>query len=217
MNSRIVDALKKSYIFNGFNTDELRSLLPSDLTVKEFARGEPIFPCEESKALCIIIEGKAESFNGTTSINIFGAGDIFGAASLFCDDEYTTYITAKTKGKAVYFSEAEMKDMLLSSPELTLKFIGFLSQKIYQLNRKISLFTSDSAASNIAKFLLDCSHGKKEFDLPVSMAKLSCKLSMGRASLYRSFGTIEESGAITRDKVHIVIKDKNKLIELAKG
>lgn len=217
INNKIFSALKQSYIFADADNEKLSGLLPENLTVKDFERGDLIFPCGGEKALCIIVEGKAESYSGSTPLNFFGTGDIFGAASLFCADEYTTHISAKTKGKAVYFSEIEMKNMLAASPELALKYISFLSEKIYLLNRKIDAFTSDSAVSKTAKYLINSSEGLSEFDLPVSLSKLSSRLSAGRASLYRAFETIEELGAIKRDKGHIIITDKNKLIELAKG
>lgn len=206
---KIKTALKQTSLFCNFSDKELDKLLQTDgIEIQVFSRGQKIFPNEEI-SLCVLTQGQAESFHGQTLLRKFGYADIFGAASLFCQEQYPSVIIAKTKGQAIYISRAALQNIIEHNADFALQYIRFLSEKIYFLNQKINSFTIENACKKTAKYLYECTFS--EFVLPISLSRLASSLCLSRASLYRALETLQKQGLIERTQRHIRILDRKKL------
>ena len=215
MTNSLKNILLNTPLFANLSDDEFSFLMnQSGVNTVDFCRGDRIFPRDKSDDdLCIMIDGTAESLNGNTLLNKFEKGDIFGAASLFCSQKYPTVIFAKTKGRVLCIKSDAVINLMKKSSVFSINYVRFLSGKIYLLNKKIDSFTANNAVQKTAKYIYEISSNRREFDLPVSISRLSSSLDIGRASLYRAFDVLEKQNIITRNQCHIEILNLNMLLQ----
>lgn len=163
--------------------------------IKDFKKNECIYECNNyTKALGILLSGKAKAVSGEVALKEFLAGSVFGAAAIFANhDTYVSKIVAKSSCEVLFISEEKLKELFSKYPQTAINYISFLSSKICFLNEKISLFTANSVESKLYTYLSNnASHGK------INMSKLSNTLGIGRTSLYRALSNLEQKNIIVR-------------------
>lgn len=184
--------LSKIFLFKGVN----RNFKYEDLgEVKAFEKGECIYECNNyTKALGILLNGKAKAVSGDVALTEFLSGSVFGAAAIFANNEtYVSKIVAKTNCAVLFISEEKLKQLFASYPQTAINYVSFLSSKICFLNQKISLFTANSVESKLYAYLSSNPTNEK-----INMSKLSNALGIGRTSLYRALGELEQKNIIVR-------------------
>ena len=127
----------------------------------EYESGETVYSKKEyKKALSLIVSGKvtARKVHGGKDLVIrtFDAGDLFGVAALFSqDDEYVSEIRADSKCTVAFVSQEIVSEIFLKSPEAALAYVSLLSQKIRYLNNKLDNISAPSALSKLCYFLIE--------------------------------------------------------------
>ncbi|MBQ3356372.1 MAG: Crp/Fnr family transcriptional regulator [Oscillospiraceae bacterium] len=168
--------------------------------VRTFAKGEQIGGVGEF--LCLIRSGSVlvsgAARDSALVLNKLRAGDCFGVASLFGSRSWLTAVTACEKSVVLLFSQKTVEELMRADFTFARNYICFLTDRIGFLNRKIAAFTAGSAEKKLAQYLLSLPAENGELTLPVSMVRLSALLDLGRASLYRAFAFLEQSGQLTR-------------------
>ena len=182
-----------------------------------FNAGEKIYSTDSyEKCLGVILSGKVEMFGtsgvNTVRLNTARAGDSFGAAALFgASENYVSVVCAKTAAEVLLISEKEMEGFIRSDPDLAVAYIGFLSDRIRFLNKKITSFTAKSVDAAAAQALAE--HESDVFC--VNMSRLCKQLDVGRTSLYRSFENLARLGIIEYTDGTVKILDRKALRELS--
>ena len=170
-------------------------------TERAFAKGEEIDCFGEY--LCLILSGSVlvsgAGKDSAVVLNKLHAGDCFGVASLFGSRCGITAVTACEKSRLLLFSQKTVEELMQADFTFARNYICFLTDRIGFLNRKIAAFTAGSAEKKLAKYLLTLFEENGVLTLPVSMVRLASLLDLGRASLYRAFAFLEESGQLTRE------------------
>lgn len=168
---------------------------------RTFRKGEQIECLGES--LCLILRGSVlvcgAGNGGALVLNKLRAGDCFGVASLFGSRCGITAVTACEKSDLLLLSQKTVEELMQADFTFARNYICFLTDRIGFLNRKIAAFTAGSAEKKLAKYLLTLPAKNGEMTLPVSMVRLAKMLDLGRASLYRAFSFLEQSGQLTRE------------------
>ena len=168
---------------------------------RAFAKGEEIACAGEY--LCLILSGsvlvRGAGRDSALVLNRLQAGGCFGVASLFGSRLELTAVTACEKSRLLLFPQKTVEELMQADFTFARNYICFLTDRIGFLNRKIAAFTAGSAEKKLAKYLLSLPAENGEIDLPVSMVRLAALLDLGRASLYRAFAFLEESGQLTRN------------------
>ena len=124
---------------------------------------------------------------------------LFGAAALFnSQGEYVTQITAIEHSRILFLPQRLIKRMIEREPEIAENYIRYLSERILFLNRKIYFLTAGTAEQRLASFLLDNLSEGEYSEMPMPMHRLADALNMSRASLYRAFDLLIESGAVSK-------------------
>lgn len=149
----------------------------------------------------IFLSGEAVATTADDSKNallrFFGAGDLFGIANLFTNENYVSSIKAKKKCRVFFFTEEAIRELLETDKTFLYNYLGFLSGRICYLNRKIRYLTAGSAERRLALYL--SSFQKETVELDASLSSLSELLDIGRASLYRAFDTLIADGYIEKN------------------
>lgn len=134
-------------------------------------------------------------------------GDIFGSASLFGNwQEDLSKTIAISRCKVGYIDEERFKALLTEIPQISLNYIGYLSDRIRFLNRKIDAFTAGNTESKILEFLGNIPQKDGVVTLDFGMAELARRLKIGRTSLYRGLEILETEGLIQRNGHSFTIK-----------
>ena len=158
----IAAVLKRSKLFSTLGDGELSSLIRDSRTAEvSYTAGESIYSdTSYKKALGAVINGCLSVYrpgNGSrVLLNRIPAGGVFGAASLFgAEGMYVTEITAE-KDSVIFFVPSEVLGRLITeNGEFALSYIGFLTDRIRFLNRRISELSAGGAERKLAKYLLE--------------------------------------------------------------
>lgn len=212
MKKAVIEALSACPLFKGLGTEELTDLTSEYMYLKVCEKNEIIISENNyTRALGIIIKGSATvtKHNGSSSVlmSILKKGDIFGMATLFYEEEnFLTQIRADEKVTIAVFEKENVRKMLSEYPVVNENYITILSEKIHFLNSKISTYTRAETIRKVAFFILqNADKESNEVTLPYSITKVADALSVGRASVYRAFETLENDRIISRDGKKITI------------
>lgn len=216
--SDILELLKKNKLFGAADKASLLSLAESgQCKVYICSRGEVVYsPGSAEKMLISVISGSAAVYSVDESRNVLlrtlGASDVVGVANLFSEGEFVSRIIANEKTKLFAVTEEGVRRLIESDVAFTYRYIGFLSDRIAYLNKKIVFLTAGSAERRLAYFL-DSLSREDEFILPIPMSDLADMLNVGRASLYRAADKLCEEGFIIRDGKKITVTDRAGMLE----
>ncbi|MBO4367502.1 MAG: Crp/Fnr family transcriptional regulator [Clostridia bacterium] len=205
-------------LFHGIGK-EARDLVISNANSQSVPKGETVRQDRKGELL-ILLEGEMNVTGmdeHSASLNTLRPGSVFGAATLFGGNGGVSVIRAVRNSLLIALDQKLMTDLVRQSKEFALNYVCFLSDRIRFLNRRIASFTAGSADRKLARYLLSLMDGSGRISLKMSMLRLSSALDMSRASLYRSFESLEEAGLIDRNGRDILITNPQKLTNLYGG
>ncbi len=138
--------------------------------------------------------------------------DMFGIANLYSTDQpFPSIIKAKNQVKVLFIKGDAFRRLIENDQGALQAYLGFMSNKIMYLNKKIATLTAGSTEKKLAFYLAEneCSG---IFVTSLSMSAIADILNVGRASLYRALDSLAKDGLIVRDGKSIMIPDKNALL-----
>ena len=206
LNDAEIELVMKTELFRGSPRSVLmRILAVSDCTVGEYSKNDIVFSKTSfTRSLGIVLGGKLRVIKENADkrpivMSTLQSGSLFGAAALFnSQGEYVTQITAIEHSRILCLPQRLIKRMIEREPEIAENYIRYLSERILFLNRKIYFLTAGTAEQRLASFLLDNLSEGEYSEMPMPMHRLADALNMSRASLYRAFDLLIESGAVSK-------------------
>lgn len=203
LSKKETERIFQSPIFSGVDSLSVPELFERHgCRAVDFEDGEVILSQNEnSHKAGIILTGDATATttddSKNTLLRFLKAGDFFGIANLFTNEDYVSSIRAKKRCRVFFFTEDAIRDLLETDKTFLYNYLGFLSGRICYLNRKIRYLTAGSAERRLALYL--SSFNTDTIELDASLSSLSELLDIGRASLYRAFDTLTADGYIEKD------------------
>ena len=206
LNDAEIELVMKTELFRGLPRSVLmRIIAVSDCTVEEYSKNDIVFSKTSfTRSLGIVLGGKLRVTKENADkrpivMSTLQSGSLFGAAALFnSQGEYVTQITAIEHSRILFLPQRLIKRMIEREPEIAENYIRYLSERILFLNRKIYFLTAGTAEQRLASFLLDNLSEGEYSEMPMPMHRLADALNMSRASLYRAFDLLIESGAVSK-------------------
>ena len=206
LNVAEIELVMKTELFRGSPRSVLmRIIAVSDCTVEEYSKNDIVFSKTSfTRSLGIVLGGKLRVTKENADkrpivMSTLQSGSLFGAAALFnSQGEYVTQITAIEHSRILFLPQRLIKRMIEREPEIAENYIRYLSERILFLNRKIYFLTAGTAEQRLASFLLDNLSEGEYSEMPMPMHRLADALNMSRASLYRAFDLLIESGAVSK-------------------
>lgn len=198
------------FLFSELNDEEFSLIVEKETFKLEiFNSGDILHNNKNSQKIGIIIKGKAAIRSGEEGVIIrrLSPNDVFGVASLFDSPSYFTSVIALSDGAIITLSKDFVIKCLNIFPNLSLRYITFLSKKISFLNTKINAYTAKSAENKLYTYLLQLPRNKDSVTLNINMATLAKMLGIGRATLYRSFDKLISQGLILKKDKIIILKE----------
>ena len=222
LNEIETELVSKTELFRGLPPSVLtRILAVSDCTAAEYEKNEVVYDKTNfSRSLGIVLEGRLRVTKENADMrpivmSTLQRGALFGAAALFnSEPEYATKITAIERSRVLFLPQRLIKRMIEREPDIAENYIRYLSERILFLNRKIYFLTAGTAEQRLAGFLLDNLAVGEYSEMPMPMHRLADALNMSRASLYRAFDELTESGAVSKQGKLVCINNAELLKNL---
>ncbi len=89
--------------------------------IREGARGREFF---------VLLEGSAEVTKNGERINTLGSGDFFGEIALVSDSPRTATVTATSPVRTLVITDRSFRRLLENSPEIQLKVLSALAERL---------------------------------------------------------------------------------------
>ena len=206
LNETEMELVLKTELFRGSPPSVLTRILSvSDCTAADYEKNDVVYDKTNfSRSLGIVLEGRLRVTKENADMrpivmSTLQIGALFGAAALFnSEPEYATKITAIERSRVLFLPQRLIKRMIEREPDIAENYIRYLSERILFLNRKIYFLTAGTAEQRLAGFLLDNLAVGEYSEMPMPMHRLADALNMSRASLYRAFDELTESGAVSK-------------------
>ena len=162
------------------------------------------------RCLGVVLRGRIQVRREALLMSTLEEGDVFGAAALFHGGEdYPTTLTALTGCEALLIPQESVRRLLRECGDFAEDYAVYLSGRIQFLSQRLEAVSSPSAQGKLAQYLLAAAGETGEVTL--SATQLGQRLGMGRATLYRAFDALEQTGAIAREGKTIQVLDRSKL------
>ena len=222
LNETEMELVLKTELFRGSPPSVLTRILSvSDCTAADYEKNDVVYDKTNfSRSLGIVLEGRLRVTKENADMrpivmSTLQIGALFGAAALFnSEPEYATKITAIERSRVLFLPQRLIKRMIEREPDIAENYIRYLSERILFLNRKIYFLTAGTAEQRLAGFLLDNLAVGEYSEMPMPMHRLADALNMSRASLYRAFDELTESGAVSKQGKLVCINNAELLKNL---
>lgn len=162
------------------------------------------------RCLGVVLRGRIQVRREALLMSTLEEWDVFGAAALFHGGEdYPTTLTALTGCEALLIPQESVRRLLRECGDFAEDYAVYLSGRIQFLSQRLEAVSSPSAQGKLAQYLLAAAGETGAVTL--SATQLGQRLGMGRATLYRAFDALEQTGAIAREGKTIQVLDRSKL------
>lgn len=196
------------FLLKGLTKDQLELCQRLAQTEEQsYCKGDTIYtPQVAKRALAMVMEGHVRVWQGRVPMNDLVEGDVFGAAALFgTDEEYPSTIVAESDCRVMFIPQETVVLWMKEVPQVAENYVGFLSDRIRFLNRRLATLTAGQADGKLWRYLLAHRDEDGVIFVAEGMSALAERLDMGRSSLYRSLDALVLAGRIRRDRKKIYI------------
>ena len=191
-------------LFRGVENGLLRRLT-READPLSFVPGQTVYePGNFRRCLGVVLSGQLQVTKGALAVSALGPGDLFGASALYSDEaEFASTITAKRPGRCLMLDQALVDRLLAEQSQIRENYLRYLTGRIRFLSGRLQTLAQSGVEGKLARYLLAAGTG----ELTCSAIQLCQRLGISRASLYRAFADLEDSGLITRRGKTITVLD----------
>lgn len=217
---KVCDILADSKLFAGLD-HQMFNQFCSRVSIRLVWKGEIIFnEADRCDSVGLVVSGqlglqKYSADGDYITVDLLGPGETFGEDLMFGKQrEYPMSIEAVTNSQIILLSREILLPLLQENPELMSNFVGFLSDKIQEKNRRVITLSQRNLRMKIGRYLLDLhemqeaeddelyGEDRKQYvstpsvELPVSKEVAARLLAMPRPSFSRELVRMEKDGLI---------------------
>jgi len=170
-----------------------------------FAPGQVVYdPVRFRRCLGIVLSGQLQVTKGALAVSLLEPGDLFGAAALYSDTaEFAATITTCRASQCLMLEQALVDRLLAEQGKIRENYLRYLTGRIRFLSGRLQTLAQPGAEGKLARYLLAA--GTETLTCPAT--QLCQRLGLSRASLYRAFSRLEDSGFILRQGKTLTIVD----------
>ena len=193
-------------LFHGAGETLLQSLLGSEGAERaRFAPGQVVYdPLHFRRCLGVVLSGQLQVTKGALAVSALGPGDLFGAAALYSDEvEFAATITALRPSRCLMLEQSLVDRLLAEQSQIRENYLRYLTGRIRFLSGRLQTLAQPGVEGKLARYLLASGGGT----VTCPATQLCQRLGVSRASLYRAFSVLENSGLILREGKAITIVD----------
>ena len=179
---------------------------------RSLARNEALFrQGDKVTAIYFVEEGRLrlerQTFDGRTLIlGMTPANQFFVEAALFADAFHCDAVAAESSRVRIY-PKAAVLNALRTEPTTALSFLSDIAHEVIKLRQQLELMKVRSAKERVILYLdLNTGPDGRTVTLKGQLQDLASELGLTREALYRTFASLERTGAIERTGTQILIR-----------
>lgn len=154
------------------------------------------------RSLGVVLSGLLQVTKGSLAVSVLEPGDLFGAAALYSDEpEFATTITARGPSRCLMLEQQLVDRLLAEHSQIRENYLRYLTGRIRFLSGRLQTLAQPGVEGKLARYLL--ANGGSS----CPATELCQRLGVSRASLYRAFAALEDSGLIRRTGKTITVID----------
>lgn len=170
---------------------------------------------DDSDSLYVLLEGKVKIFAGDESgkevvINIQGPGEIFGEVAMIGKIPRSASVMAIEPVQVSFLSRAKFETCLLDHPEMAVKFVGLLVERVRNLTEMTKNLALNDVYGRIAytlNKLVEEDQGERIIHIRLTHQDIASMVGSSREMVSRIMKDLTMGGYIdSYDDKHIVIK-----------
>ena len=220
MNKRA--AAKNIAFFSGLPEEKIIKLAHIAMT-KRFKKGENLFLGDvTANGFHVIITGKVKVFRTSPAgkeqiLHIFGPGEAVGEVPVFQGGTFPANCDALEKSETLFFPRDDFKRIIKEDPDLAMKMMAMLSQRLRILVNKIDELSLKETPSRVASYLLllRSSQDSNTFKLDLPKGQIAHYLGTIQETLSRIFKRFTDEDVIKINGKEITILDESALQKIA--
>jgi len=217
-----IDAVKSVMFFDGLPEEKFNKLAEISI-IKKYNKGQILFEADvPANGFFAPIMGRVKIFRTSPSgkeqiLHVFGPGEAFGEVPVFEGGTFPAHGQAIDNCEALFFPRREFENMIKEDPDLAMKMMAMLAQKLRILVNKIDDLSLKEAPSRVASYLLllRSSQDSDTFKLDLPKGQIAFYLGTIQETLSRIFKKFTEQGIIDISGKEITILDMEELQEIA--
>ncbi len=215
-------AVKSVMFFQGLPEEKFNKL--ADISViKKYRKGETLFVADvTAHGFFSPITGRVKIFRTSPSgkeqiLHVFGPGEAFGEVPVFEGGTFPASGEALDECEALFFPRRDFENMSRNDPDLAMKMMAMLSQKLRRLVNKIDDLSLKETPSRVASYLLllRASQDSDTFKLDLPKGQIAFYIGTIQETLSRIFKRFAEQGMVEISGKEITILDKEQLQKVA--
>lgn len=202
------------YLFEGLTQAQLTPLLAQAQCCR-FQAGEYLFrqgdPADQAYLLTM---GAVRVYRWTPEgeekvLHRFSAGEIVAQAAMFMGHRrYPSYGRAESAVEVWTISREALHQICSHTPEVALRMMQAMSEKVFSLVNRVDQLSSNSAARRLVGWLLEQQSGKNGGVLQVSRQQLAVQLGVAPETLSRLLSRFRSDGYVSGQRGCLQIADR---------
>lgn len=217
----MLDILRQLPYFTPLSMVHLELLSPLCQVVKKQRDERLFYEGDDADSFYAVISGQVKILKISPDgrevvLHLFGKGEIFAEVPIFNDFPYYPANAMVTEETTLLRVEgAGFRDLVTLHPQILLSMMSVFAARLHQFSRTIEDLSLRNVDSRLAKYLLTMSEASHTLELTVNKKTLAAILATVPETLSRSVGKLQQKGLITMAKNHVVIHDREALMDVA--
>ena len=212
--------LRRVPVFSTLSFEELQRVAIVAMP-RRFEAGEVVFKEGDEGSTCYIVRsGRARAIREhpdgrSITLAHFEPGDIFGEMAML-DGERRSATVETTEGtEAIAILSADMHRLLREYPDISVKLIAALGQRLRDTNERLARQSFQTVQSRVAAALsqLVAAAREREGDVVITATQVELAQLAGssRESASRFLAVLERAGIITQGRGRLTVHDQEAL------
>lgn len=218
-----LEAVRSITFFEGLPEEKLAKIA-GIAVVKRYNKGEVLFEADiPAHGFYAPVTGRVKIYRTSPSgkehiLHVFGPGEAFGEVPVFEGRTFPAHAQALDPCEALFFPRRDFEEMIRKDPDIAMKMMAMLSQKLRLLVNKIDDLSLKETPARVASYLLllRSSQDADTFRLDLPKGQIAFYLGTIQETLSRIFKRLTDEGIIAIEGSEITILDREKLETLSR-
>jgi len=218
-----VELLRRVSLFSELSPEELekvarvavpRSYAGGSIILREGDPGDTCYILRSGSARVV----RQHADGRAITLTNLGAGEIFGELAMFDGEVRSATVEAIDDVRAIAILAGDLKQLLSAHPEIAVKLLGALAERLRETNARISRQSFQKVSSRVAGVLVELAEtGTRtgddggEVTVRSTQADLAQLAGTSREAASRFLATLQRAGVLTTKRGRIVVHDPSAL------
>lgn len=197
---------------------DMQDVLDTLSITKSFSKGEIIYrQGDTATTFCYLKSGRVKVFMTSVdgmekTLNTASHGEILGEGAFFDKKPRVSSARAVTDVEVVMIDEKRLTELFTEHPRLAFELLEILANRIRLLSSQLDSMTFMQADARIAQMLLK---SEKNGKVSITHEEIATEVGVSRVTVSKTLSKFSKSGYISTGYRSVIIKNREKLEEIA--